>query len=63
MFCLPSRFPRKTEHERAQFGKIPAAIKINNALGNFELLVICGLCKLSPQCKPIHVTHRRMLRF
>jgi hypothetical protein len=28
---------------------------INNALGNFELLVICGLCKFSPQCKPIHI--------
>ena len=35
---------------------------INNALGNFELLVICGLCKLSPQCKPIHVTHRQVLQ-
>jgi hypothetical protein len=27
---------------------------------NFELLVICGLCKLSPQCEPIHVTHRQV---
>ena len=32
-------------------------IMINNALGNFDLLVICGLCKLNPQCKPIHVRH------
>ena len=29
----------------------------DNALGNFDLLVICGLCKLNPQCKPIHVRH------
>jgi hypothetical protein len=37
--------------------KIQSAVKINNALGNFDLLVICGLCKLNPQCKPIHVRH------
>jgi hypothetical protein len=46
----------------AQFVKIPAAIMINNALGNFELLVICGLCKLNPQCKPIHVTHKHVVQ-
>jgi len=50
------------ELRAAQFGKIPATVKINNAFGNSDLLVICGLCKLNPQCKPIRVTHRHVVQ-
>jgi hypothetical protein len=45
------------QRRSAQFSKIQSAVKINNALGNFDVLVIYGLRKLNPQCKPIHVKH------
>jgi len=45
------------KRRNAQFSEIQTAVKINNALSNLDLLVICGLCKLNPQCKPIHVRH------
>jgi hypothetical protein len=59
---LPASHRSRASLELLNSAKIQASIIINNALGDFALLVVCGLCKLSPQRKPIHVTHRRMLR-
>jgi hypothetical protein len=44
------------ELSTAEFGEIPATVKIDNALGNFELLVISRLRNLIPQCKRPHPT-------